>query len=539
MMTGWRSGAVAIFGVLGILSFAAVVYWTFTQAMNPDEMEHLHATYLLLEGRVPYRDFWQNHTPTLWFVFAPIMAAWPVDASICYVARGVGLLGSLLVFLTAVRVSVELCEGKGSGSRDESREMGSESMSAEFPDAAAQRTAERRSLLLRNAAVIAAVYWGTAIMAEAPIFRTDVWMTWFVLLSALAALRAERAGARRQLWWCFAAGAAFGVSLCFSTKLFPLVIALPLALLLRRGSVGGSINISIGRWIVSCAAYSAGIALAILPLGLYLRISGADSGFYRWVVVFNRMRSGSAHGFETWWMPTILAALAVVALLAIGTRRVGGGNFWTPRWMLLLALACAIFLYPLEARVFAYYIAPVIALGAPFLLAETWAMRWPTARSRIVSASIVTALFLAGSIPAGMHLWATRRPEHQLRKNLEFIQWMVDAAQGRVVHCNVPAHPIYVFDLTPFYIPWQLHYLAQTGTPRSAMLHEYLRDAPPFADQFESQKPVILHILPLRSYLSMLQQEGLIDQPGLDRVRRILVEEYREVNDTFYVRRSR
>ena len=537
MMTGWRSGAAAVFGVLGILSFTAVCYWTFTQPMNPDELEHLHATYLLLEGRIPYRDFWQNHTPTLWFLFAPIMAAWPVGASICYAARGVGLLGSLLVYVTAVRLSIELCAAGATGSSSASPATLVESWAASGAESRAAAESEKRSWRSSSAAVIGAVYWGASITAETPIFRTDIWMTWFVLLSALASIRAERGtvdmggATRRHPWWCFAAGALFGVSLCFSTKLFPLVIALPLALFLRRGSIG--------RWITGCAAFAAGIALAILPLGLYLRWSGAGAEFYRWVVVFNRMRSGSAQGFETWWMPTFLAALAVVMLLAVGTRRVGRGNVWTPRWMLLLALGCAIFLYPLEARVFAYYIAPVIALGAPFLLSETWAARRPIRRSRVVSALLMTVLFVAGSIPAGMHLWATRRPEHQLRKNLEFIQWMVEAAEGRVVHCNVPAHPIYAFDLTPFYIPWQLHYLAQTGTPRSEMLRRYLGDAPPFAEQFESQKPALLHILALRSYLSLLQEEGLIDAPGLERVRRILVAEYREVNGTFYVRRSR
>lgn len=517
MVSGSRTVAATVFGVLGVLSFASVVYWTFILPMNPDEMEHLHSTYLLLRGAVPYRDFWQNHTPTLWFLFAPVMKAWPVGASICYAARGVGLLGSILVYLTAVRLSHE----------------------------SARRSAGR-SLPLRSAAAIAAVYWGTSILAETPIFRTDVWMTWFALLSALAAIRAERAfastapgGARRRLGWCFAAGAFFGVSLCFSTKLFPLVLALPLALLLRRTATETFAGSRLGRWFQGCAAFAIGIGLAILPLALYLRSNGADAEFYRWVVVFNRMRSGSARGFDTWWMPTLLAALAIVALLAVGTRRVGRSNSWTPRWMLLLAVGCALLVYPLEAKDFAYYLAPVLALGAPFLVPETWARRWPMRASRVGSALLVTVIFVAGSIPAGMQLWSLRLPEQQLRKNLQFIQWMVDASEGSVVQCNVPAHPIYAFDLTPFYVPWQLRYLSQTGTPRSRMLLQYLRDAPPFADRFESQRPALLHILVLRSYLSLLQQEGLIDEAGLDRVRRILLAEYREVNDTFYVRRAR
>ena len=157
MMTGWRSGAAAVFGVLGILSFTAVCYWTFTQPMNPDELEHLHATYLLLEGRIPYRDFWQNHTPTLWFLFAPIMAAWPVGASICYAARGVGLLGSLLVYVTAVRLSIELCAAGATGSSSASPATLVESWAASGAESRAAAESEKRSWRSSSAAVIGAV----------------------------------------------------------------------------------------------------------------------------------------------------------------------------------------------------------------------------------------------------------------------------------------------------------------------------------------------------------------------------------------------
>jgi hypothetical protein len=337
--------------------------------------------------------------------------------------------------------------------------------------------------------------------------------------------------------WCFTAGACFGVSLCFSTKLLPLVIALPFALLFRCRSAA--------QWVRCACAYTAGVLVAVAPVGLYLFASGAESDFYRWVVTFNRVRSGGHERFETWWIPALLVTFALATFLAgctaRGWRTIRGASV---RWMLVLTVVCAVLLYPLEQRVFAYYIAPLIAFGAPFLLHQTWPHQTWRRGGRIRGAQILSAIlvgivFIAGAVPGATLLWANRSPDHQLRENLEFIQWMIDAAEDHVLLCNVPAHPIYASDLTPIYIPWQAHYLAQTGTPRSAMLLELLRSAPPFEEQLASEKPVLLQITALRSYLALLQQVGLIDERGLDRVRTILMSEYREVNETLYVRRAK
>ncbi len=39
--------------------------------INWDELEFFRATKWIAEGRVPYRDFWEHHTPLAWIVFAP------------------------------------------------------------------------------------------------------------------------------------------------------------------------------------------------------------------------------------------------------------------------------------------------------------------------------------------------------------------------------------------------------------------------------------------------------------------------------------
>ena len=39
-----------------------------------DEIEHVHASWYVLQGQVPYRDFFEHHHPLLWFLLAPLIA---------------------------------------------------------------------------------------------------------------------------------------------------------------------------------------------------------------------------------------------------------------------------------------------------------------------------------------------------------------------------------------------------------------------------------------------------------------------------------
>ncbi|MBO5038576.1 MAG: glycosyltransferase family 39 protein [Alphaproteobacteria bacterium] len=41
---------------------------------NGDNVEHLHSSWLVWQGYVPYRDFFQHHNPLLWYLSAPLVA---------------------------------------------------------------------------------------------------------------------------------------------------------------------------------------------------------------------------------------------------------------------------------------------------------------------------------------------------------------------------------------------------------------------------------------------------------------------------------
>jgi hypothetical protein len=67
--------ATALLGGISLLSVAARLLQL--QGLHPlvwDEIEFFRATDWVRRGLVPYRDFWEHHTPLQWFLFAPITA---------------------------------------------------------------------------------------------------------------------------------------------------------------------------------------------------------------------------------------------------------------------------------------------------------------------------------------------------------------------------------------------------------------------------------------------------------------------------------
>ncbi len=58
----------------------------------PDEFQHLHATRSVVHGMVPYRDFFEHHTPFLYYFLAPVYAIVGDSISMLFYSRGVMLL---------------------------------------------------------------------------------------------------------------------------------------------------------------------------------------------------------------------------------------------------------------------------------------------------------------------------------------------------------------------------------------------------------------------------------------------------------------
>src|SRR5215471_2836113 len=68
---------------------------------DPDEFEHAHAAWRMFEGQVPYKDFFEHHTPWYYYVLRPFFNWFPVDASF-EAARHFLIAGRVLSFALTV-----------------------------------------------------------------------------------------------------------------------------------------------------------------------------------------------------------------------------------------------------------------------------------------------------------------------------------------------------------------------------------------------------------------------------------------------------
>ena len=73
--------------------FAVVAVWRVCRGSGffMDTAEHIHSSWLVSIGKVPYRDFFEHHNPLFWYVLAPFVAAFYKNALVLYAARVVSL----------------------------------------------------------------------------------------------------------------------------------------------------------------------------------------------------------------------------------------------------------------------------------------------------------------------------------------------------------------------------------------------------------------------------------------------------------------
>jgi hypothetical protein len=75
----------ALMALALVLRFGVVV----NRRIDPDESQHLHVAWLVGQGQVPYRDFWEHHLPFFYYGMAPLTAWLPDRPEVYFAARAV------------------------------------------------------------------------------------------------------------------------------------------------------------------------------------------------------------------------------------------------------------------------------------------------------------------------------------------------------------------------------------------------------------------------------------------------------------------
>ncbi|MBQ2886322.1 MAG: glycosyltransferase family 39 protein [Alphaproteobacteria bacterium] len=103
-----------------LISMLIVVYitafsiWTifYTETANGDNVEHIHSTWLIAQGKIPYKDFFQHHNPLLWYIFSPLFKILPNALIMLDVAHAIAIIGGFITFFIVYKICTRFFASK-------------------------------------------------------------------------------------------------------------------------------------------------------------------------------------------------------------------------------------------------------------------------------------------------------------------------------------------------------------------------------------------------------------------------------------------
>ena len=102
-----------LYGILALDVLGLILAYIFAETACCDEFEHLRMSYLVSQGYMPYRDFFEHHHPLLWYVFAPFMMMLPQNfISVYYTSRFLSFIFSCGTLYVIYRIFKDFFENK-------------------------------------------------------------------------------------------------------------------------------------------------------------------------------------------------------------------------------------------------------------------------------------------------------------------------------------------------------------------------------------------------------------------------------------------
>lgn len=95
-----------------IFSLILRLFVLYARHIDPDEFQHLHSIRSIHKGLVIYRDYFEHHTPLLYFLFAPFYTFLGDNISTIFILRFIMMLFTLLVLFITYRLGRYLYESR-------------------------------------------------------------------------------------------------------------------------------------------------------------------------------------------------------------------------------------------------------------------------------------------------------------------------------------------------------------------------------------------------------------------------------------------
>lgn len=392
----WSETFIIVLAAVWLIAFGII-----GRPMDHDEVEHLHSAWLVGQGQIPFRDFWQHHSPMMYVLFAPLVKAGIDPIYIPLLAKTV-----VLALMAGLAV---LCW-----------------FMARFIWGADAR-AKTYGLL-----------W-IALLPLAEFFtpRPDAVATALVFAGLFVLVHPGRYTVLRYL----VAGFLQGLGLSFSPKLY-LVLLAPVIASLRHS-----------RWraLPKLIVFGVGVVAGAVPLLVYLLRHDLVAEFWEWVIQFNLKHQVPA-GFQ--FHPVFLGlGLAGAWKLLSRVRGLSG----EPALLLLLAylfVGIAALQNPL-LHIY-YYAAPWMILTAVMASSMSVSDLLERAVRHSRSATAAAALGLALLLYPTMLTLIPNRSESAV-PTADWKTWsaLCRLSENEAVLALAPVHPIFAEDAIGLYSDWQ------------------------------------------------------------------------------------
>ncbi len=221
-----------------MVNFLILILWSLSNRIYHDEVAHLHLSWLIDQGLVPFKDFWSHHPPFLWVIMASFIKWFKPTLSIFVFCR----FFSAIVFLINAFVGWKIAK-------------------AVWKDNA-------------NPFIYILVLSSVIVSGQFLLLRPDIFMVFFLLAGIYICLEIPD----RSPVACFLAGVAFSIAWSFLIKQYLLVFLPLIAIFL------GARN----RRFLRLTVYLIGLLIGGVPLFIYLVSHQVFQEFVFWVFGFNR-----------------------------------------------------------------------------------------------------------------------------------------------------------------------------------------------------------------------------------------------------------
>ena len=412
------------------LNFLLFLAWGALSNFSHDDTAFLHFAWLISKGLVPFRDFWEHHSPLLPVIVAPLMKAAPHSPAIFDIARIVSGFIFIANMILGWRIATQVWQAKA-----------------------------RLSVYLLFVSA-------AAIIGQYLILRADIFMTFFLLAGISVCLDLPR---RSPAAWAVC-GMAFGLAMSFITKQYLLVFLPVIAVFLGPRQ---------GRFIRSIA-YALGFCAGIVPLAAYLVSAGTVDEFFLWVFGFNARQMKMCANFPLIYLGAGIGGGVVLA------RQYRASN--EARYALLL---CAVFLSALSSLTTTsdqdsllyyhglwYFLCATAVCGAG--LWERISDSRPRWKNAVIAGCVLGVLLA----PNVVSIWKHRAGDYARDRKAAAELMRYTGSDTCVV--LLPAHPVLAHDATRLYSSWQFLFFARHADVRNDAA------VPGFARQILARRPAVI-----------------------------------------------